>query len=245
MSAHSPRRTPQPFTRCSLSVCGFGMTVPGKISFSIRPMIPDINGPLYGSASGGSTDPDATSQRPRQLHHLCEQIVQGTGVPRPKLVQRPKVRPRSGRQITERQVLPHPLFQTAGRGHAQRVGIQPHLQQQRRMIGRAAFFHLALLKRTQFQPLHDLVHKKTDVIFSQHLPHAGRQQIRLLRVALLRNSRSRRTGPRSSSASVHALRSWHSKLRHPVQHSALDRGFDFLVLDRAGREAYPEYRLVP
>ena len=55
--------------------------------------------------------------------------------------------------------------------------------------------------------------------------------------ALLRNSRSRRTGPRSSSASVHALRSWHSKLRHPVQHSALDRGFDFLVLDRAGREA--------
>ncbi len=64
-------------------------------------------------------------------------------------------------------------------------------------------------------------------------------------VALLRNSRSRRTGPRSSSASVHALRSWHSKLRHPVQHSALDRGFDFLVLDRAGREAYPEYRLVP
>ena len=61
----------------------------------------------------------------------------------------------------------------------------------------------------------------------------------------LRNSRSRRTGPRSSSASVHALRSWHSKLRHPVQHSALDRGFDFLVLDRAGREAYPEYRLVP
>ena len=63
--------------------------------------------------------------------------------------------------------------------------------------------------------------------------------------ALLRNSRSRRTGPRSSSASVHALRSWHSKLRHPVQHSALDRGFDFLVLDRAGREAYPEYRLVP
>ena len=65
------------------------------------------------------------------------------------------------------------------------------------------------------------------------------------RLALLRNSRSRRTGPRSSSASVHALRSWHSKLRHPVQHSALDRGFDFLVLDRAGREAYPEYRLVP
>ena len=64
-------------------------------------------------------------------------------------------------------------------------------------------------------------------------------------MALLRNSRSRRTGPRSSSASVHALRSWHSKLRHPVQHSALDRGFDFLVLDRAGREAYPEYRLVP
>ena len=63
--------------------------------------------------------------------------------------------------------------------------------------------------------------------------------------ALLRNSRSRRTGPRSSSASAHALRSWHSKLRHPVQHSALDRGFDFLVLDRAGREAYPEYRLVP
>ena len=63
--------------------------------------------------------------------------------------------------------------------------------------------------------------------------------------ALLRNSRSRRTGPRSSSASVHALRSWHSKLRHPVQHSALDRGFYFLVLDRAGREAYPEYRLVP
>ena len=67
----------------------------------------------------------------------------------------------------------------------------------------------------------------------------------ILRPALLRNSRSRRTGPRSSSASVHALRSWHSKLRHPVQHSALDRGFDFLVLDRAGREAYPEYRLVP
>ena len=66
-----------------------------------------------------------------------------------------------------------------------------------------------------------------------------------LQPALLRNSRSRRTGPRSSSASVHALRSWHSKLRHPVQHSALDRGFDFLVLDRAGREAYPEYRLVP
>ena len=66
-----------------------------------------------------------------------------------------------------------------------------------------------------------------------------------LTMALLRNSRSRRTGPRSSSASVHALRSWHSKLRHPVQHSALDRGFDFLVLDRAGREAYPEYRLVP
>ena len=65
------------------------------------------------------------------------------------------------------------------------------------------------------------------------------------RGALLRNSRSRRTGPRSSSASVHALRSWHSKLRHPVQHSALDRGFDFLVLDRAGREAYSEYRLVP
>ena len=63
--------------------------------------------------------------------------------------------------------------------------------------------------------------------------------------ALLRNSRSRRTGPRSSSASVHALRSWHSKLRHPVKHSALDRGFDFLVLDRAGREAYSEYRLVP
>ena len=65
------------------------------------------------------------------------------------------------------------------------------------------------------------------------------------RQALLRNSRSRRTGRRSSSASAHALRSWHSKLRHPVQHSALDRGFDFLVLDRAGREACPEYRLVP
>ena len=115
--------------------------------------------------------------RNRDFHRMLV-----AGVPRPKLVQRPKVRPRSGRQITERQVLSHPLFQTAGRGHAQRVGIQPHFQQQDRVIGRAAFLDVAPLKRTQFQPLHDLVHKKTDVIFSQHLPHAGRQQIRLLRV---------------------------------------------------------------
>ncbi len=75
-------------------------------------------------------------------------------------------------------------------------------------------------------------------------PNIG-ASIRCCCSALLRNSRSRRTGPRSSSASAHALRSWHSKLRHSVQHSALDRGFDFLVLDRSGREAYPEYRLVP
>ena len=52
--------------------------------------------------------------------------------------------------------------------------------------------------------------------FNNELEFSGIGSQALTVRALLRNSRSRRTGPRSSSASVHALRSWHSKLRHPV-----------------------------
>ena len=114
-------------------------------------------------------------------------------------------------------------------------------------VARSARAHAAVESRAVVAGTGREVVVDVDGVDARGLQRTARQVQRLgaVRLALLRNSRSRRTGPRSSSASVHALRSWHSKLRHPVQHSALDRGFDFLALDRAGREAYPEYRLVP
>ena len=90
------------------------------------------------------------TERTRQLHHLREQIVQRPGMPRAELVEGPKIRCGPTRQVPEGQVFPHPLLQPPRRGEPQHVGIQPHFQQQDRVIGRAALLDVALLKRTQF-----------------------------------------------------------------------------------------------
>src|SRR6266851_5305905 len=98
------------------------------------------------------------TQRARQLYHLREDVVHRSTMPLAKFIQRPKIWLRPSRQIAKRQIFSDALLQPSRTGHPQRVGIQPHLQQQRRMIGQMPF--------------------------SQHFPHGWWQQIGLLRVVL-------------------------------------------------------------
>src|SRR6266446_3167621 len=118
-------------------------------------------------------------QRARQLHHLREDVVQHSPMPLAELVQGPKIRLRPSRQIAKRQIFPNALLQPPRTGHPQRVGIQPHLQQQRRMIGRMSFLAIARFQLSQVQLLHRAMHEKAKMPFSQHFSHCGWQQVKL------------------------------------------------------------------
>src|SRR5579859_2635988 len=124
------------------------------------------------------------SQRARQLHHLGEDVVQRSPMPLAKLIQRPKIRLRPSRQIAKRQIFPNALLQPPRTGHPQRVGIQPHFQQQRRVIRWMSLIAIASFQFPQVQFLHRAMHEKTQMIFSQHRSHRWWQQISLLRVVL-------------------------------------------------------------
>ncbi len=126
----------------------------------------------------------AQPQRASQLHHLREDVVHRSPVALAKLVQRPKIRLCPSRQIAKRQIFSDALLQPPRTGHPQRVGIQPHLQQQRRMIRRMSFVAVALLELTQVQLLYRAMHEKAKMPCSQHFSHCGWQQISLLRVVL-------------------------------------------------------------
>src|SRR5579863_9367843 len=124
------------------------------------------------------------SQRARQLHHLGEDVVQRSPMPLAKLIQRPKIRLRPSRQIAKRQIFPNALLQPPRTGHPQCVGIQPHFQQQRRVIRWMSLIAIATFQFPQVQLLHRAMHEKTQMIFSQHRSHRWWQQISLLRVVL-------------------------------------------------------------
>ena len=111
------------------------------------------------------------SQRARQLHHLRKYIVHRSPVALAKLVQRPKIRLRPSRQIAKRQIFSDALLQPSRTGHPQRVGVQPHLQQQRWMIGRMPFVAIARFKLLQIQLLHRAMYEKAKMPFSQHFSH--------------------------------------------------------------------------
>jgi len=121
-------------------------------------------------------------QRASDLDNLREHLIQRPAVAAAKIIQRPVIRCRPRRQIAKRQVFLDSLLQTARRRDSQNIRVQPHLQQQSRMIGRAPFFHITRLERAPVQPLDGVVQEKTNVVFPQHLSHAGRQQIGLFRV---------------------------------------------------------------
>src|SRR5579859_792604 len=124
------------------------------------------------------------SQRARQLHHLGEDVVQRSPMPLAKLIQRPKIRLRPSRQIAKRQIFPNALLQPPRAGHPQCVGIQPHFQQQRRVIRWMSLIAIASFQFPQVQLLHRAMHEKTQMNFSQHRSHRWWQQISLLRVVL-------------------------------------------------------------
>jgi predicted alpha/beta-hydrolase family hydrolase len=69
-----------------------------------------------------------------------------------------------------------------------RIGIQPYLQHQRGTVQRPTFFPIYLLETVQLQGLHRRVKEKTEMIFSQLVLHAGRQQIRLIRLVRQKSS---------------------------------------------------------
>src|SRR6266478_4512711 len=123
-------------------------------------------------------------QRARQLHHLREDVVHRSPVALAKLVQRPKIRLRPARQIAKRQIFPNALLQPPRTSHPQRVGIQPHLQQQRWMIGWMSLLAIARFQLSQVQLFHRAMHEKAKMPCSQHFSHCGWQQISLLRVVL-------------------------------------------------------------
>src|SRR5216684_3252764 len=123
-------------------------------------------------------------QRARQLHHLREDVVHRSPVALAKLVQRPKIRLRPSRQIAKRQIFPNALLQPPRTGHPQGVGVQPHLQPQRWMIGRMPFVAIARFKFLQIQLLHRAMHEKTKMPLSQDFSHCRWQQVSLLRVVL-------------------------------------------------------------
>src|SRR3989454_9469199 len=162
------------------------LTNPGALGAQRFDRLHPVRRGVRGQAGGAyRPGPQPTHpQRARQPHHLREQIIQRPPVPTPKVVQRPEVRCRPSRQITEGQVLPPPLLQPPGRGDPQRIGVQPHLQHKRRVIRGAAVVRIALLERAQLQRLDRPMQKETDVVFAQHVPHARRQQIHLLRVVV-------------------------------------------------------------
>src|SRR6266852_4589071 len=123
-------------------------------------------------------------QRARQLHHLREDVVHRSPVALAKLVQRPKIRLRPARQIAKRQIFPNALLQPPRTSHPQRVGIQPHLQQQRWMIGWMSLLAMARFQLSQVQLFHRAMHEKAKMPSSQHFSHRWRQQVSLLRVVL-------------------------------------------------------------
>ncbi len=111
---------------------------------------------------------------PRHLQHLREHIVQPMRVPPPERTQRPVVRPRSSRQIPQPQILPDPLLQPPRRRDSQRIGIQPHLQHQRRTIQHPTFFSIDLLETFQVHVLHRLMDEEAQMVFPQLVLHARR-----------------------------------------------------------------------
>ena len=116
------------------------------------------------------------------LQHLRERVVDAPPVPPPKLRQRPVVRLRSRRQVAQPKVFFDALLQPPRARQPHPVGIQPHLQHQRRMVQRPAFLAVGRRELAQVQPLHRRVHEKTQMIAAQLIFHAGRQQVRLLRI---------------------------------------------------------------
>src|SRR6202521_38994 len=119
-----------------------------------------------------------------QFHHLREHIIQRSRLSPAKVVQRPVVRRGPRRQIAKRQILAKALLQPPRTRHPQRVGIQPNRYQHLRSIGRPAFFSILAPEHFHVQFRHDPANQKAQVIRSQYILHARRQQIRLLRVVI-------------------------------------------------------------
>ena len=106
-------------------------------------------------------------------------------VPAPKRAQRPVVHPLAARQIAERQVFDQPPLHLPRAGHAQRVGVQPHPQHQLGRVKLTAFGAVALTRTPSYPTAPPLRGQKSKVTLAQLIPHARRQQIRLIRAVQL------------------------------------------------------------
>jgi hypothetical protein len=111
---------------------------------------------------------------------MSEDVVERPPMLAPKLVQRPVIRLQAPGQKAESQVFANALLEPPRRGHLQRVGVQPHLQQQLRRIRRPPLIAVAGLERRQIQPLDALVDEASQVIFAQLVAQPRRQKPGLL-----------------------------------------------------------------
>jgi hypothetical protein len=95
--------------------------------------------------------------------------------------QRPVVHPLPGHKIAKGEVLDQLPLDLPGAGDAQRIRVKPYAQHQLQRIQQPAFGAVALFKHTHIQSLNHSTNEETKVFRAQLVPHARRQQIRLIR----------------------------------------------------------------
>jgi len=88
--------------------------------------------------------------------------------------QRHRVAQRESRAFRQKRLsAPMSCSSRPGTGHPQRVGVQPHLQQQRWMMGRMPFLAIACFKLSLIQLLHRTMNEKAKISLSQYFSYFG------------------------------------------------------------------------
>ena len=163
---------------------------------------------VYAVPAGVGLDARRVNRHPAQLHHalrlrplqpgppatglrcwggeqLRKRVVQCAAMAAAKRAQSPVIHPLAAGQIAKCKVFDHATLHLPRAGDAQGISVKPNAQHQPRRIQLAALDAVAQLKHAHIQSLHNAANKKAEMIRTQLIAHAGRQQIRLIRTVRL------------------------------------------------------------